>query len=77
MYKDYLKRIYLITSDNVFLSKPYNVYIYRVVSTFFHLLDPPIPPKTTADYYIYIHRTVGHLYTHTPFAFIPHRINYI
>ena len=30
-----------------------------------------------ADYYIYIHGTRGHLYTHTPFAFIPHRINYM
>jgi len=24
--------------------------------------------ETTADYYIYIYRTVGHPYTHTPFG---------
>ena len=48
-----IKRIYLITSDNVYLSIHQSVYIAQLRPTFTNAIDPYTPTNDTLVIYIY------------------------
>ena len=60
-----IKRIYLITSDNVYLSIHQSVYIAQLRPTFTNAIDPYTPTNDTLVIYIYTWDSRTPLSTHT------------